>query len=128
MSTKSKSFSLLICPDAIKSKFLSVVSLKETIRPEIWSKSCPKIAKKSPLTVDVCRSETLLLIKLPAVYKDNKLDIPRWSSYQLTHTERDLSLLPIAQQEYCWTHKYKVSHTVLKTIMLVGQLTVTIIL
>ena len=102
MSAESESFPLFICLEATKSAFLSVLALKETIRPKMWSKSRPKIAKKIPLPVDVRRSKTFLLIKLPAaVYKDNKLGIPKWSKCQLTHTERDLSRLPIAQQEYC---------------------------
>ena len=46
-STGSESFSLLICLDANKFVFLRIFSLTESICLNIWSKSRPKIGKKS---------------------------------------------------------------------------------
>ena len=59
-STGSEPFSLFKCLDATKSVSLSVLTLTETICPNICSKSWSKSAK-SPFPVDVRRSETSLL-------------------------------------------------------------------
>ena len=53
-----------MCLDANKFVLLSVFTLIKTIYPSVWTKPVPNDANKSPPSVDVRRSKTLLL-KLP---------------------------------------------------------------
>ena len=53
-----------MCLDANKFVLLSVFTLIRTIYPSVWTKPVPNDANKSPPSVDVRRSKTLLL-KLP---------------------------------------------------------------
>ena len=65
-STGSEAFSLYMCLDAKKFVLLSFFSLIKTINPRLSTKPLPNDAK-SPLSVEVLRSKTLLL-KLPKIY------------------------------------------------------------
>ena len=70
-STGSEAFSLFIYLDANKLVLLSFFSLFKAIYPRVSTKPLPSDAK-SPLSVDVRRSKTLLL-KLPNIYATTSL-------------------------------------------------------
>ena len=69
-STGSEAFSLLICRDDKKFVLLSFFSLIKTIYSRVSTKPLPNDAK-SPLSVDVRRSKTLLL-KFPILRRGGK--------------------------------------------------------
>ena len=73
-STGSEAFSLLICRDDKKFVLLSFFSLIKTIYSRVSTKPLPNDAK-SPLSVDVRRSKTLLL-KLPIIHVSLRIGCP----------------------------------------------------
>ena len=71
-SKGSEPFSLLICHDATKFVLLSVFTVIDRICQNICSKSRLKSAKKCPLLVDVCRSNSLLPCPGITILKSSK--------------------------------------------------------
>ena len=72
---QKQAFFFLIYLGTTKFVLLSVFTLKETICPQICSKSRLKSAK-SPLPVDVCRSKTSLLKVLQKIMTENGIYSP----------------------------------------------------
>ena len=73
-STGSEAFSHFICLDAKKFVLLSFFAPIKTIYRRVWTKPLPNDAK-SPLSVDVHRSKTLLL-NLPIIDNNKELVMP----------------------------------------------------